>query len=170
MSSTTNRMAVFFNFQKFQKLNVRKNNFVQQPVRNVCAKVWSWSFQLFSYWSSSSVYNLTIKFSFNIFSNQIIICQISFEILYLCRETNLYLKSRYLSSIRAFPFYFMFLLKWNKNEFFNKRIQERKGCRETFLAEVTGNSVSDHYARNIYIKVFLKIASLWILERSKILY
>ena len=39
-----------------------------------------------------------------------------------------------------------------------------------FLAEVTGNGVSDYYVRNIYIKVFLKIVSLWILKRSKILY
>ena len=30
-------------------------------------------------------------------------------------------------------------------------------CRETFFAEVTGNRVSDHYARKNYIKVFLKI-------------
>ena len=27
-----------------------------------------------------------------------------------------------------------------------------------FFTEVTGNTVSDHYARNVYIKVFLKIA------------
>ena len=31
-----------------------------------------------------------------------------------------------------------------------------------FLAEVTGNSARDLYARNIYIKVFLKITALWI--------
>ena len=39
-----------------------------------------------------------------------------------------------------------------------------------FFTEVTGNRVSDHYARNIYIKVSLKIAVLWILLTSKILY
>ena len=32
-----------------------------------------------------------------------------------------------------------------------------------FFTEVTGTRVSDHYSRNIYIKVFLKIAVLWIL-------
>ena len=143
---------------------------MQQSVRNMCAKVWSWSFQLFSYWISLSVYNLNINFFLNRFSNLITICQISVELLCLFHQTNLYLKSRYFCSVRVFPFYFIFLLKWNKKEIFNKRIQERNGCRETFLAEVTGHNVSDHYARNIYIKIFLKIASLWILERSKILY
>ena len=38
------------------------------------------------------------------------------------------------------------------------------------LAEITGNSVSDDYVRNIYIKRRLKIAALRILERSKLLY
>ena len=36
--------------------------------------------------------------------------------------------------------------------------------------KVTGNSVSDHCTKNIYIKVFLKIANPWILVTSKILY
>ena len=35
--------------------------------------------------------------------------------------------------------------------------------------EVIGNRVSDNYARNIYSKVFLKIAVSWILTTSKIL-
>ena len=39
-----------------------------------------------------------------------------------------------------------------------------------FLAEVTGNTASDHYAKNIYANVFLEVAVLWILVRSKILY
>ena len=39
-----------------------------------------------------------------------------------------------------------------------------------FFTEVTGNRLSDHYARNIFIKVPLKIAVSWILLRSKILY
>ena len=38
------------------------------------------------------------------------------------------------------------------------------------FTEVTGNRLSDHYARNIYIKVSLKIAVPWILLTSKILY
>ena len=80
------------------------------------------------------------------------------------------LKSKYLSSIRVFPFFVSFFC-WNE---IKKRpsikVSRRDGCRETFLAEITGNSVSDHYARNIYIKRCLKIAALWILERSKLLY
>ena len=43
-------------------------------------------------------------------------------------------------------------------------------ARETFFTEVTGNGVSDHYdhyARNIHIKVFVKIAILCILVTSK---
>ena len=36
--------------------------------------------------------------------------------------------------------------------------------------KVTGNRIRDHYARNIYIKVFLKIAVLWILVILRILY
>ena len=79
------------------------------------------------------------------------------------------MKSEYLSELGHFPFFFIFLLKWNKKEIFNKRIQERDGCRETFLEEVPGNRESDYYARNIDIKVFPKIAALWILVRSKIL-
>ena len=35
--------------------------------------------------------------------------------------------------------------------------------------EVAGNRVSDHYARNIYIKVSLKVAAPWILLTSKML-
>ena len=122
-----------------------------------------------AYRNSSNYENCHIKFSLNIFSNQITISQISFDILYLCRQTNIYLKSEYLSLLGYFPFYFTFLLKWKKKEIFNTRIQERDGCRERFLAEVTGNSASDHYARNIYTKVFLEIAVLWILVRSRIL-
>ena len=38
-----------------------------------------------------------------------------------------------------------------------------------FFTEVTGNRVTDHYARNIYIKVSVKVAVLWILLTSKIL-
>ena len=45
---------------------------------------------------------------------------------------------------------------------FNKRIKERDGCRETFLPEVTGNSARDLYPRNIYKKIFLKMATQWI--------
>ena len=109
-------------------------------------------FQPFLSWSSSSVHNPeTIayrNFSLNTFSNQITICQIW--------------NFTFLSSIKSIlekwifeSVYFIFLLKRNKREIFNKRTLERDGCRETFLAEVTGNSVSDHYARNIYIKVDL---------------
>ena len=41
---------------------------------------------------------------------------------------------------------------------------------KSFFTEVTGKRVSCHYARNIYIKIFLKRAFLWILLKSKILY
>ena len=42
--------------------------------------------------------------------------------------------------------------------------------QRTFFTQVTGNRVSDHYARNIYVKVFLEIAVLWMLVPSKILH
>ena len=75
------------------------------------------------------------------------------------------LKSKYLSSIRVFPFFISFFC-WNEiKKKPSIKVSRRDGCRETFLAEGTGNSVSDHYARNIYIKRCLKIAALWILER-----
>ena len=41
--------------------------------------------------------------------------------------------------------------------------------QRTFFTQVTGNWVSDHYARNVYIKIFLEIAVLWMLVPSKIL-
>ena len=40
--------------------------------------------------------------------------------------------------------------------------------QRTFLAEVTGSSVIDHYARNIYIKLFVKIIVLWTVDLSGI--
>ena len=46
----------------------------------------------------------------------------------------------------------------------------RTHSRETLFTEVTGNRVSDHYARNISRKVSLEIAVPWILLTSKILY
>ena len=63
----------------------------------------------------------------NTFSNQIIICQISFEIF---EVTQIYArkKSKYLNTIGIFPFfYFIFLLKWNKHEIFNKKRQQKDG-------------------------------------------
>ena len=38
--------------------------------------------------------------------------------------------------------------------------RRKTNAEKPFFTEVTGNSVSDHYARNIYIKVVLKIAVL----------
>ena len=35
-------------------------------------------------------------------------------------------------------------------------------AEKRIFAEVTGNSARDLYARNICIKIFLKIAALWI--------
>ena len=116
--------------------------------------------------------HLTMKMYTKLSLNNLLIKlpSVKSEILPFCCQTSLCLKSEYLSLLGYFPFYFIFLLKWNKKEIFNKRMQERYGCRETFLAEVTGNSLSDHYARNVHIKVFLKVAVLWISVRSKILY
>ena len=62
-------------------LETRGHGFAQQSARNVCAKVQSWSFQPFLYWSLSSVHNpetiayrnssnhenCNIKFSLNTF-------------------------------------------------------------------------------------------------------
>ena len=41
---------------------------------------------------------------------------------------------------------------------------------ETFSTEVTGNRVRDHYARNIYPRVSLKMAVRWSYRHKKILY
>ena len=121
-----------------------------------------------AYRNSSNHESFNIKPSLNTFSNQITICQI-WNFTRLSSSKSI-LETWIFEYVTVFPFLFHFLLKWNKYEIFNIRIQERDGRREIFLAEVTGNSVSDHYARNICIKVFLKIAVLWILVRSKILY
>ena len=42
--------------------------------------------------------------------------------------------------------------------------------QRNFLTEVTGNRISNHYARNVYIKVFLYTAVPWMLVPSKILH
>ena len=63
------------------------------------------------------------------FSNQITICQISFEIFDL-KQIYSWEKSKYLNSIRVFSFsffFFIFLLKWNKQEIFNKRRHAKDG-------------------------------------------
>ena len=68
--------------------------FVQQSVRNVCAKFKVDRLSSFSYWSLSSAHypeifsqqnssnheNCNIKFPLETFSDQITVCQISFEI------------------------------------------------------------------------------------------
>ena len=41
---------------------------------------------------------------------------------------------------------------------------------DNLFTGVTGNRVSDHYARIVYIKVFLEIAVPWMLMPSEILY
>ena len=46
----------------------------------------------------------------------------------------------------------------------NKRRHKKNGCRKTFLTEVTGNKVSDHYSTNIK---FLKVVVPLILVTSK---
>ena len=63
-----------------------------------------------------------LKFSLNTFSDQITICEISFEFFDVKQIDTRAFKSKYFNSIRVFPFfYFIFLLKWNKQEIFNKR-------------------------------------------------
>ena len=55
-----------------------------------------------------------------------------------------------------------------QKEIFDQRRRQKNAWRETFFTEVTGNKASDHYLRNIYIKVFLRIAVPWILVILKI--
>ena len=70
---------------------------------------------------SSNHENCNIKFRLNSFSEQITICQISFEIL-MSNKSMLKQKSKYFNLIRVFLFFpFIFLSKWNKREIFNKR-------------------------------------------------
>ena len=45
-----------------------------------------------------------------------------------------------------------------QKEIFDQRRRQKNAWRETFFTEVTGNKASDHYLRNIYIKVFLRRA------------
>ena len=47
-----------------------------------------------------------------------------------------------------------------------KKIVKPITLQRNFL-EVTGSRVSYHYARNIYIKVFIEIAIPWMLVQSK---
>ena len=99
----------------------------------MCAKFKVGSFKPFLCWSPSSVChpqtfpqrnssnheNCNIEFPLNTLSDQI--CQISFGI-FDVKKSILKQKSKYLNSIRVFhSFHFMFLLKWNKQEIFEKR-------------------------------------------------
>ena len=138
---------------------------MQQSVRNVCAKVWSWSFQLFSYWSTSSVYNLNIKFSLNTFSNQITTCKISFEFyMFVVKQINAWKVDIWVPLA-----YFLFILFfcWNgiKKKSSIKESRREMDAEKRFLQkllEIVVIMQRDHYAISIYIKVFLKLASLWI--------
>ena len=101
-------------------------------------------------------------------------------------------KSRYLNSIRVFPFFHpLTLLKKrllpqafsceyceiSKNTFSNRtlpvaaserwKIVKPITLQRNLFTKVTGNRVSDHYARNFYVKVFLQIAVLWMLCHQK---
>ena len=68
--------------------------------------------------------------------------------------------------------------KISKNTFSNRtppvaateRWKSIKPLQRIFLTQVTGNRVNDHYAGNVYIKVFLYIAILWMLVSPKILH
>ena len=107
---------------------------MQQPLRNVCEKfkVDPWSRfrtaarqvftiqKLFPSEIPLAMKIATTKLSLNTFSDQITICQISFEILDV--KQILKQKDKYLSSIRVFPFFHpTFLLEWNKQEIFKRR-------------------------------------------------
>ena len=67
---------------------------------------------------------------------QIIICQISFEI-FDAKQIYAREKGKCLNSIKVFPFlYFTFLLKWNKQEIFNKRRHTKDGnCKANHILD-----------------------------------
>ena len=70
-------------------------------------------------WKSPYMFCMSVPL--NTFSDQITICQTSFEI-FDVKQIELEQKSKYLNSIRVFPFFhFIFLLKWNKQEIFKRR-------------------------------------------------
>ena len=72
--------------------------------------------KFFSWQNSSNHGNCNIKFSLNTFSDQITICQISFEIFEVKQIATQ--AKKYLNSIRVFPLlHLIFLLKWNKQIF-----------------------------------------------------
>ena len=50
------------------------------------------------------------------------------------------------------------------------KIVKRLTLQRNFFTQATGNGIGDYYARNVYIKVFLLIAGLWMLVSSKILH
>ena len=157
-------------FSKHVKLLKKKQKNNQQHVvrKNVdmilCCSLWEMCVQKFKV----DLFNLSIKFSLNTFLIKLpsVKFLLKFYISVVKQICN------WKVNIWALLEYFLFLFFcWNeiKKKILNKRIQEKNGRTEMFLAEVIGNSISDHYARNIYIKVFL-IAALWILVRSNILY
>ena len=69
-------------------------------------------------------------FYLKLISDQITICQISFEI-FDVKQIDTRAK-RYFNSIWVFPFFhYIFLLKWNKPEIFNKKTRERSEAVDT---------------------------------------
>ena len=120
------------------KVIIKKNagtDLCSSPLE-MCVRSLKLIFKPFSYWSSSRVHhpetfpqrnstnheNSNNKFSLNKFSGQITICQISFEI-FDVKQTDARAKSKYLCSIRVFPFFHfsLFPFFWNKLEIFKKR-------------------------------------------------
>ena len=143
---------------------------VQQSVENVCAKL-CWSFKSFPIGAcQSSAHhpeiipqrnsfhheNYNIRYPLNTFSDQITICQISFEI-YTCFCD----KTKYLNSISVFSVYnFSYIFHWNEiNWTFNKRESQKlvpeswKRDIENIFREVAGNRASDN-ERSISLKSF----------------
>ena len=111
--------------------------------------------------NSSNHKNCNIKFPLNTFSDQIVICLISFGNLW--RQTNLFSneKVNIWPTSRYFPFllHFFVEMKRTQNLQYKKTGERWKTVKPLTLQinflEVTGNRNSYHYARNIYIKVFL---------------
>ena len=69
------------------------------------------------------------------FSNQITICQISFEI-FDVKQIYTREKSKYLNSIRVFPFFYFIFCCWNKQEIINKRRHEKmENCKANHILD-----------------------------------
>ena len=115
---------------------------MHQSNRNLCAKFnvdplscfhtgacQVFTTQKFPQRNSSNHGKCNIKFSLNTFSDQITICQISFEIFEVKQIATQ--AKKYLNSIRVFPLlHLIFLLKWNKQIFSRIHKKDQKQLPE----------------------------------------